>query len=102
MSAPQPNSTAEACPPTVDELQQRQSVVVGERQHGSQRCLEPLRVEAVSRRGAAGRNADQPRECVAKAASGFEALVELKIASGMTNPGRLKDLGDVQLKREVE
>jgi hypothetical protein len=23
-------------------------------------------------------------------------LVELKIASGMTNPGRLKDLGDVQ------
>jgi hypothetical protein len=23
-------------------------------------------------------------------------LVELKLASGMTNPGRLKDLGDVQ------
>ncbi len=27
---------------------------------------------------------------------GLPALVELKLASGMTNPGRLKDLGDVQ------
>jgi len=27
---------------------------------------------------------------------GLPRLVELKIASGMTNPGRLKDLGDVQ------
>jgi hypothetical protein len=27
---------------------------------------------------------------------GLPQLVELKIASGMTNPGRLKDLGDVQ------
>jgi hypothetical protein len=27
---------------------------------------------------------------------GLATLVELKIASGMTNPGRLKDLGDVQ------
>jgi len=26
----------------------------------------------------------------------LEVLVELKLASGMTNPGRLKDLGDVQ------
>jgi hypothetical protein len=27
---------------------------------------------------------------------GLPTLVELKIASGMTNPGRLKDLGDIQ------
>jgi hypothetical protein len=27
---------------------------------------------------------------------GLPALIELKLASGMTNPGRLKDLGDVQ------
>jgi len=27
---------------------------------------------------------------------GLEALVELKLASGMTNPGRVKDLADVQ------
>jgi hypothetical protein len=27
---------------------------------------------------------------------GLPSLVELKLASGMTNPGRLKDLGDVQ------
>jgi hypothetical protein len=27
---------------------------------------------------------------------GLSALIELKLASGMTNPGRLKDLGDVQ------
>jgi hypothetical protein len=27
---------------------------------------------------------------------GLPSLVELKIASGMTNPGRLKDLGDIQ------
>src|SRR5262249_48321653 len=26
----------------------------------------------------------------------LSALIELKLASGMTNPGRLKDLGDVQ------
>ncbi len=26
----------------------------------------------------------------------FEKLIELKLASGMSNPGRLKDLGDVQ------
>ena len=27
---------------------------------------------------------------------GLPTLLELKLASGMTNPGRLKDLGDVQ------
>jgi hypothetical protein len=33
---------------------------------------------------------------------GLEKLIELKLASGMTNPGRLKDLADVQeLIREI-
>ena len=62
---------------TVDEVEKMQAAVVREREHGAERRLDPLRMQHAHVARARRRCADEARERLAKAARGFESLVEL-------------------------
>ena len=71
-------------PAPVDEIEQMQAAVVGEREHRAERRLEPLGVQHARRPRPRRRGADEAREGFAKSAAGFEALVQLRVEHGLS------------------
>jgi hypothetical protein len=64
-------------PAPVDEVEEMQAAIVGECQHRAERRLDPLRVQHAHVACPRRRGAYELRERLAKAACGFESLVEL-------------------------
>ena len=71
-------------PAAVDEVEQMQPAVVGEREHGTERRFEPFGVQHADIGRARGRGTDEAGEGFAKAAAGFEALFELRVDHGFS------------------
>ena len=73
-------------PAAIDEIEEMQAAVVGKRQHGAERCLEPLRMQHVELARARRRGAHDAREGRAESAGGFESLVQLRVEHGSSFP----------------
>ena len=68
----------------VDEVEQMQAAIVGKREHGPEWRFEPLGMQDAHVGRARGRGPDEAGEGFAKAAAGFEALVELRVDHGFS------------------
>src|SRR5208283_4907405 len=66
----------------IDEFEQREAFVIGQREHGAKRRFEPLCIQTGSVPRTAGRSPQEAVEGNAKAAAGFEAVIELQIQYG--------------------
>ena len=85
---PQPLDLALESAP-VDEFEQVERALVGDRGHRSQRRIDPSG-EQRARRAVRGRRAHDPRKCVAKAAWAIEACVELGVDDSLAGADRLE------------
>ena len=66
-------------PASIDEIEHMQAVIVRERQHGSERRVEPAGEETVSVLGLAGWNPEHLRECGTERTGRFKPTVELDV-----------------------